>query len=446
MKKLIALSVIIVLLITSTPVLAGGLASSSGADLFRGAWGGTLTIRTAPPPGGEVLNVQLNVYFNESVPGDTPGSFKASGYSSITWEEPDKPKRAKAELLPMMAKYTDTGDGTFGVTILATFPTPPWAPVVAKVIYKLTGTANMSGSGVHDDVMSGTWVVRRPDGTIGRGEWSLAHLDRRNVGAPEVSLKDPTLYFITDTVAHLFGPAGPPESRNPRTWAQTYSNIVMDSVRVTFPDGTVKILPPYTDVYTPDVDWVTEFRFAAMYLGLPVAGGTYTFDALDVAGNPIPGVQNTDIWLGPPTVPPPDPPIHTLASLVAAPKPGIFVTWDAVTPVPGSFEPPTIGDYRIEVCDHSNNVLVYAATGIGSGPLSHLVPRLKADFISGMDRGASLEEFATGRTYRLMVLARSLAPVGSAGKGAEYNVRWSRQYWFFEILAGGSVINLRKAS
>lgn len=429
MKKLLPLVVISLLLAIAIPSPAvssvdDGLAASNGVDVLRGCWGGSLTL-----PDGS--NRQINLYLNEFAPDpDNPGYSKASGYFSN--DEPGGNKRSKALKLPMMAQCKDLGDGTFELVILATFLIPSETPEQATTILKLVGQAAMGGSSVKDDEMAGTWYAKGSDGDTVEGPWSAFHLDRRSVRAPAIDLEDPTLdlYFHVDTYAALSGPRTlPPEERDVCTILGASSNIVMDSVRVTYPDGSSLILPPYTDVFSPEVDWLTMFRFSTCEPGMPIAGGTYTFTALDAAGSPIPGVAATDVWVG---VEAPDPPTNVIASVVAD---GILITWDDVPVIPGSFEPasdPQLGFYQIGI-DSDDGESVYGANGISFS--SHLVPKDKGDFVPGQDHGLSLDEMADG-SYNLGTCVHSVAPEGSAGHGFEYNNSDPGQHIGFGIEGG----------
>jgi hypothetical protein len=391
-----------------------GLASSNGADLVRGAWGGTLS----SPDGARR---QINLYFNATTQEpQNPASSKASGYFSN--DEVGGQKRAKAPALPMMASFVKSGEGTFDVVILATFQIPSDLGS-GTIVMRLAGKAVLRGSAVSDDIMEGTWSAKGFEGS-----WSAKHLDRRNVNAPTVDLSDPTLWFSADVYGGLEGPLG---QQTPATCLGAGSNMVMDRVRVTFPDGTMIVLPPYTDVFSPGVDWETAFRFITwLPESLPVAGGRYVFAALDVAGSPIPGAVASDTWVG---VEPPEPPTEVSASLVAG---GIMVEWDDVPIVTGSFEPASgIGFYQLELSGPSG--MVYGANGIRIS--SHLIPRSRADFAPGVDWGLSLDEMDDG-LYSLRTSVVSLAPPNSPGHGIEYHNADSITQTIRIQIDGGSVI------
>jgi hypothetical protein len=224
------------------------------------------------------------------------------------------------------------------------------------------------------------------------------------------------LYFQTDAYLGLNGSATlPPEERSPCVILGIMTNMIMDSVRVDLPDGRSVIVPPATDVFSPGVDWTTLFRFSSCEPGMPIAGGEYIFTGLDVAGEPIPGVRNTDIWVG---IEPPDPPTNVRAEVI---EDGILVSWDESPIIPGSFEPaaePQLGFYQLSIKKIGIDEPVYGASGICASP--HLIPQDKADFIAEKDHGLSLGEMEDG-TYCLGTCVHSIAPEGSLGKGFEYN-------------------------
>jgi hypothetical protein len=158
---------------------------------------------------------------------------------------------------------------------------------------------------------------------------------------PEVT----ELYFQTDAYLGLNGPATLPlQERNPCVILDIATNVIMDSVRVDLPGGRLTIIPRYTDVFSHGVDWTILFRFSTCEPGMPVAGGEYVFTGLDVAGKPIPGATNSDIWVG---VEPPDPPTSVQAQVT---EDGLLVSRDESRAIPGSFEPaaqPQLGSYQL---------------------------------------------------------------------------------------------------
>ena len=224
------------------------------------------------------------------------------------------------------------------------------------------------------------------------------------------------LYFQTDAYLGLNGPATlPQEERDPCVILGIITSIIMDSVQVDLPDGRSVIVPAVTDLFYPEAEGTTLFRFSTCEPGMPIAGGEYIFTGLDVAGEPIPGAINTDIWVG---VEPPDPPTNVRAEVI---EDGILVSWDESPIIPGSFEPAAehqLGFYQLGIRKMGTDESVYGASGISASP--HLIPQDKADFIAGKDHGLSLGEMEDG-TYSLGACVHSIAPEGSLGKIFEYN-------------------------
>jgi hypothetical protein len=278
-----------------------------------------------------------------------------------------------------------------------------------------------------------TWIINL-EGDI----WAVAQgvelqipEGRQCISRPDQPPELIDLYFETDAYLGLNGPATlPPEERDPCVLLGIITSIIMDSVRVDLPDGRSVIVPAATDVFSPEVDWTTLFRFSTCEPGIPIAGGEYIFTGLDVTGEPIPGARNTDIWVG---VEPPDPPTNVRAEII---EDGILVSWDESPIIPGSFEPaaePQLGFYQLGIRKMGTDESVYGASGISASP--HLIPQDKADFIAGKDHGLSLSEMEDG-AYVLGACVHSMAPEGSLGKAFEYNSTDTDQGITFTIQDG----------
>jgi hypothetical protein len=298
-----------------------------------------------------------------------------------------------------------------------------------------TGVVAVRGSAVQVYVIEDgtTWAINL-EGDI----WAVAQgvelqipEGRQCISRPGQPPELIELYFQTDAYLGLDGPATlPPEERNPCVILGIMTNIVMDSVRVDLPDGGSVIVPAATDVFSPGVDRTTLFRFSTCEPGMPIAGGEYVFTGLNVAGEPMPGATNTDIWVG---VEPPDPPTNLRAEVI---EDGILVSWDESPIIPGSFEPaaePQMGFYQLGINPVETGQSVYGANRISASP--HLIPQNKADFIEETDHGLSLSEMEDG-TYYLGAGVLSMAPVGSLGKALEYNSTDADQGIIFTIQNG----------
>jgi len=243
------------------------------------------------------------------------------------------------------------------------------------------------------------------------------------------------LYFETDAYLGLDGPATLlPEERNPCVFLAVVTNMVMDSIRVDLPDGGAVIVPAVTDVSSPGVDWTTLFRFSTCELGMPVAGAEYVFTGFDVAGQPIPGATDTDIWVG---VDAPDPPTNVGAHVT---EEGILVSWDESPIIHSSFEPtaePPLGFYHLWVNRVETGDTVYGASLVSAS--YHLIPSDEADLIEGADWGFSLGELEGG-AYSIGAAVSSMAPAASLGRGFEYNSSDIDEYIIFAIERGEIII------
>ena len=189
-----------------------------------------------------------------------------------------------------------------------------------------TGVVAVRGSAVQVYVIEDgtTWAVNLEGDirAVAQGVEIQIPEGRQCIVRPDQPPELLELHFETDAYLGLDGPATlPPEERNPCVILGIMTNVIMDSVRVDLPGGRSIIIPEYTDVFSPGVDWTTSFRFSTCEPGMPIAGGEYIFTGLDMAGEPIPGARNTDIWVA---VDPPDPPTNVRAEaclLYTSPSP-----------------------------------------------------------------------------------------------------------------------------
>ena len=269
-------------LIFSGQVAARGLAPSNGEDFIRGTWEGTIVF-----PGREF---EINLYFSEFGPDpddpDNPTIGVSSGF--ISFSNFGQQKRAKALMVPMQARYIDLGGGEFDMTVVSPLVITP--PQGNPHTITLTGKIQTFGSKAGDDIFNGLWHVGNTSGS-----WSAGHLDRRKISAPEVRLLY-GLYFHVDVYAALNGPSGNSQAL-PYTLFEVDTNIVFANLLVEMPDGESVIIPPPTDIFSPDVHLSDVFRYIGGIDGLPKSG-TYNFTALDILGNPIAGLTSTVVYVG----------------------------------------------------------------------------------------------------------------------------------------------------
>lgn len=208
-----------------------------------------------------------------------------------------------------------------------------------------------------------------------------------------------------DVNSLLRGPAGNPTFRSPTT---NFMGGIQDSdaaqVMIELPGGETIILPIGGIAF----EW--EPSFLGEIQGMPLAGGTYTFTALDAKGAPIPGEVTSDVYIGGYEV---NPPSNIHAEIVET---GILITWDVLPVIPGAFDPsgsPSIGHYHIPINRETGEKL-YSWSG---SETSHLIPFSRQD-LGPHDVGLALEDMGDG-IYNLGVHAASYAPKGTAGYGIE---------------------------
>ena len=390
-KRYLLLVLCLVMLGGTAATRAGPIEPPVGVDTFRGAWGGS--VASGPH------TAQLNFYLNEVMPdpaaaGD-PTRFVATGCLSVSAHQPNR--RAKAPTAPLSARLVLLGGGEVRMTLLSTLFFGG-----EGLIIRLVGTADMGGASVADDrVEEGVFETAQFEGT-----WEAQHLDRRCVRCDGVDPDDPVILYEADVYGHSN------DSYFGSILELRRTNLAAASIRVTLPGGAEVELPPYTDVFSPDVDFVSLFRFIGLVDGLPVAGGTYTFTALDILGEPIPGVVTTDVYVGEYQIPPP-----TNVQLADDPG-GILVTWNQTTVLPGAFDPGSgVGFNQITLLQRQNGDWhdVYGEAEINGNVT--LIPNHVLQ--------ALLDEHGPGLEYRVMVSSFSVAPNDSAGYGLEFNATQS---------------------
>jgi hypothetical protein len=310
---------------------------------------------------------------------------------------------------PMALHATDLGGGVYDLSLLSTaVPSGDDEPFVIQFL----GTVYTNGSGVPDDVAAG---YIRTDFFQG-GEWSGTHHDRRRTHCPPVDeIPVPGLYFSGDVYVHHGYEGDTVVHRT--TLLEAYTNIVSSGMRVDRPDGSSVIVPSYTDIFSPHVDFISQFRYLENYEGDPISAEPYAFTLLDALGNPIPGTTQTDVWTACVTYPPP----RNLDAIVT-PQLNIDLSWDPVPTVPG-FDPANeMGFYQIGIWpwDFEGDT-TYGASGIAIP--NHVIPWASfggwaPGFPDGADFGAALSELDNG-SYQLEVEAFSQPDPANPGGGLE---------------------------
>ena len=134
-------------------------------------------------------------------------------------------------------------------------------------------------------------------------------------------------------------------SSTPSTIFEGFTNIASSGMFVERPDGSTLIVPPFTDIFTPTIDFVTEFRYVIEEESAPIPGEAYTFTLLDPLGNPIEGTTTTDVFYACLA----NAPSNASANVVSS---GLDLDWDDVA-VTSSFNPPNgLGFYQVHKQNH----------------------------------------------------------------------------------------------
>jgi hypothetical protein len=328
---------------------------------------------------------------------------------------------------PLLLRATDQCNGSFGLSLLSTAAPPPGEG--EPFVIQFLGTVVTHGSGIPDDEAGGP--VRTD---FAEGAWTGIHHDRRRTKCPIGDPPIPGLYFGADVYVH-HGYWGA-EIVHSSTLLEAYTNIVSLGMRVEWPDGTVVVVPFYTDIFSPHVDFVSQFRYLEGYSGDAISGQAYTFTLLDGLGNPIPGTTAADVWTGCQIYPPP----RDLTAVLSGND--IDLSWAPVPDTPGFDPDGGSGFYQIGSWPQFDSGTNYGANSIMSS--NHVIPWDRHDrwdewgSPDGADHGNALREFDDG-LYQLQVEAFSYPDPGNpqAGQGLECAVWDGAENLFFEKTGDG---------
>ncbi len=373
--------------------MSGTLAAAGGVNDLRGRWNVEAFF-------GEEPLTDVVLYVNDMRESTlAANTYYANGCMRTTETNAFMPLSIRAVYDPQANAYD--------ISIYSTVVPSEGEPFVIR----FTGMVGMGGESVKDDAAGGAMRTG-----FGNGEWTAVHHDRRVTKCP--SVRDIGLGFQGDVYTHL--DVGETPARISSVY-EAYTIIVSSGMLVEAPDGSRFIAQEYTDIFSPDVDFVGRFRFVSDREGQPISGGIYKFTLLDIFGDPIPGTESTDIWMGCNQTAP----INLTTALV----PGSSVTlgWDAVPDVLGEFQPSLgIGFYQIGIDPfHWGGMHNYGSNWIQTP--QHVLPWNpfepgSAGSPNGYDYGVSLSEFADG-AYQINLFAFSFAQPRNGGFGLECDVQ-----------------------
>jgi len=241
----------------------------------------------APPPGDLRGTWQLNGDFLQSgastgltlqinkfgVVAGKPNTYLAVGCMQTRTTQSWAPLSMQAVL--------DAASGSYTLNILSTLIA--YELDEGAAVIRFTGQAEMGSEGMDDDRLSGTAYT-----VAGESDWQGEHSSLKAVDCPAW---DSGLVFLGEfgvyrDLAHI--PA----------WDiinfQGETLIAASKMRVEAPDGQVFLADAYTDIFSPEVNFIDKFRFHHAIEGSPITGEPYRFTLLDVLGEPIPGFEDWD--------------------------------------------------------------------------------------------------------------------------------------------------------
>lgn len=344
-------------------------ASPNGVDDLRGRWDLTWAFD------GENDEMPLTLYINDLIedPNNSTKLF-ASGCMRTLGSD---------DFAPLFLRANREVEGVYDLSILSTVISEDWEPYLIR----FDGMLFANGSGVKDDdITDGRFITE-----FAEGNWFATHHDRRLTKCP--SIDHSRLVFFADIYAHRDIAYQPPRDT---TLLETHTVIVSSGMLVEFPDGREVTVENYTDIFSPDVDFVGRFRYLLNLEETPIIGQPYTFTLLDPLGDPIPGATVTDFWSGCE----PEAPTNLVSDYLT--DGSIKLSWNPVPYIPGEYDPSS--EYPYNVYHFGVSPLEGGETEFGShGAISsyHIIPwdyfePDSAGFPDGSNYGQSLSELTDG--------------------------------------------------
>ena len=417
-KKWIVLIAIILIILIAAIILVSCL--NTGKDLeppgeLLGRWDATGGF--IQPEAEEKLVLQINeVVAAEEGANTFLGTGCMQTESSGGWA----PLSLQAVYDPDTANYT--------VNMLSTLISPNLEEGAAVV--RMVGTAEMGASGIRNDQLNGSAYLRG-----GEVAWNSVHTSLEMVECPAL---DAALSFLGEFGLHrdlAYIPAFDVTNFHGET------NIVSLQMRAEAPDGTAYLADYHTDIFSPDVNFIDQFRFDTHVVGTPPAGQPYHFALLDGLGELIPGGEDDDTF-------------RRCDQGAATNIRGVFrlenhleLTWDAPEIIPGYFDPENgYGSYQL-VLEHNpwmESGMLYGAetiTALHHAPWNSFEPGA-AGSPDGNDYGISLSELEDGQ-YILFVGTFSYYEPPEGESGCDCRVQDSRHALF--IYKQGNEITVQPA-
>lgn len=374
-------SLILLVLVIALPAVADG----GGVDDIRGRWDAKLYVP------GERGSTRVRLFIDDLQLAEEPDTYLATGCMMTL---------RTREYAPLSLEAVDLGWGKYDLTIMSTVIPRNEEPYVVR----LDGQAMTRKRGVRKDRAYGTWIAE-----FGDGRWWGRHHDRRNPHCPPPSEgidweRDvwAGLNVIGDTVLSENMDL---EGRAP---------IVSSGMRVTAPDGQVYDIPAFDDIFSPEVDFISHFRYQQSFPGLPIAGQPYHFVLLDIFGDPIPGTERTDTWYGCVQDAP-----HDLVAddWTSAPNVDFHFTYDGFRVAAAGFDPDPAGGagtFKISIMGEEFSYGTHFHSTWHQAPYASFGDYNEFGIPDGSDFGQGLEEMPPG-LHEIILESVSDPPAGSDG-------------------------------
>jgi len=213
------------------------------------------------------------------------------------------------------------------------------------------------------------------------GEWQMEHGSEVVPTSLTLDMEHSSLSINSDVMAAIHTTDQNSNIDNQSTQLEVRTTVAVSKVVVLTPEGTEITLDRFTDLFSPGVDFIREFRFGAGFEEAPVEG-EYVFSFLDPMGEPLAGIEGVDVWGGCPT----PAPLNVRAS---AGSHGIMVSWNQV---PGFNPADPNWFYQIELALESGEGNNYGSNHIQQS--SHLMPF--ASFTPGSSGSPDGQNFGVG--------------------------------------------------
>ncbi len=329
------------------------------------------------------------------------GAHLVAGYASIGKGAPLAP--AAAIIRAQDAK------GKYDVTVMASAVREGVAEMV-----RIQGVLDASSDVIAAHAASGSWRTEARSGA-----WAANHVDQQPEIGPPVD-EIPGLWFDGWV-------AGVVDGARTSSNYQIFTNIASIAGEVTTPANERFRVRGYSDIFSPNVDFITEFRYLSDQPDLPISGQPYTLRLLDPLGQPILGAEITDVWtactIGPPG--------QLQASVTNASD--INLSWAAIPNAPGWNPAASVGFYQLHVGGYPEEMETSFGVNDMKTP-THLIPWApfspgSPGIPDGVNWGQSLQQFPDG-DYVIVVSAFT-APTAPGGRGNECEILDSNANLYF---------------